>query len=131
MVTTVTIGAAPLEQLLTEVFTAAGCSPAEASRIGHYLVGANLVGHDSHGVVRTLRYVEWLQTGVQVADQSLALVTDGGCFALVDGRFGFSTNAVKRFDHAGFASGFGPRDVDDLGLPAPVVHVLERRELLV
>ena len=86
--TTVTIGAAPLEQLLTEVFGAAGCSPAEAARVGRYLVGANLVGHDSHGVVRTLRYVEWLQSGVQVADQELAFVTDGGCFALVDGRFG-------------------------------------------
>src|SRR4051794_2779135 len=86
--TTVTIGTAALEQLLTDVFGAAGCSPAESARIGRYLVGANLVGHDSHGVVRTLRYVEWLQSGVQVADQELAFVSDGGCFALVDGRFG-------------------------------------------
>ena len=51
-------------------------------------MAANLVGHDSHGVVRTLRYVEWLQTGVQLADQELAFVIDGGCFALVDGGFG-------------------------------------------
>jgi uncharacterized oxidoreductase len=84
----VTIAAAPLQQLLTDIFGRAGCSAAEAERIGRYLVGANLVGHDSHGVVRTLRYVEWLQSGVQVADQELAFITDGGAFALVDGQFG-------------------------------------------
>ncbi len=84
----VTIDADALRQLVTDIFARAGCSAAESERIGRYLVGANLVGHDSHGVVRTLRYVEWLQTGVQVADQDLAVVTDGRAFALVDGQFG-------------------------------------------
>ena len=39
------------------------CSAAEGERIGKYLVGANLTGHDSHGVVRVPRYVQWKRDG--------------------------------------------------------------------
>jgi uncharacterized oxidoreductase len=84
----VVVGAQPLEQLLTEVFAAVGCSAAESARIGSSLVGANLAGHDSHGVVRTQRYVEWLRSGVQVADQTLATITESDAFALLDGGYG-------------------------------------------
>jgi uncharacterized oxidoreductase len=84
----VVIAAQPLQQLVTEVFAAVGCSPAESERIGRYLLSANLAGHDSHGVVRTQRYVEWLQAGVQYADRSLEVVTEADAFAVVDGGYG-------------------------------------------
>ena len=47
-----------LEHAVTDIFTQAGSSPAESARIAHYLVGANLAGHDSHGVARVIRYVQ-------------------------------------------------------------------------
>jgi uncharacterized oxidoreductase len=84
----VVIAVQPLRQLVSEIFTAAGCSPAESERIGRYLVSANLAGHDSHGVVRTQRYVEWLRAGVQYADRDLAIVTEADAFAVVDGGYG-------------------------------------------
>ncbi|HXW28999.1 MAG TPA: Ldh family oxidoreductase, partial [Xanthobacteraceae bacterium] len=52
---TVKIEAQKLRGLVTAIFAAIGCSTREAERIGTYLVGANLAGHDSHGVARVPR----------------------------------------------------------------------------
>ncbi len=83
------IRAEPLRRLVAEIFLAAGCSSEEADRIAEDLVMANLVGHDSHGVVRTQRYVEALRAGSVRPDGSLETVIDGGVFAVVDGNHGF------------------------------------------
>jgi len=79
----------PLVALVAEIFTAAGCAPDEGQRIATMLGGANLAGHDSHGVIRVPRYVDALQSGAVKAGRSLNTVIDGGAFALVDGQFGF------------------------------------------
>ena len=57
-----------LLRLTAAIFQAAGCSPAEAQRIAEHLVEANLVGHDSHGVIRVFTYVQWLRSGKVLAD---------------------------------------------------------------
>ena len=67
---------------------AAGCCPEESGRIARYLVEANLVGHDSHGVIRVPSYIDWLRSGKVVANQSLEVVTETEGLAVVDGRFG-------------------------------------------
>ena len=41
-----------LKRIVSDIFAAAGCGPVEHARIAHYLVEANLVGHDSHGVIQ-------------------------------------------------------------------------------
>src|SRR5262249_38916020 len=48
-----------LTKLTTAIFQAAGCTAEEAERIAVHLVEANLVGHDSHGVIRVATYVQW------------------------------------------------------------------------
>ena len=53
--TPVLIGADTLEALVANIFRASGCDGAEAQRISHHLLGANLAGHDSHGVARVPR----------------------------------------------------------------------------
>ena len=83
-----TIDANELEVRVAAVMTAAGCSVAEGKRVARRLVGANLVGHDSHGVVRTSRYVAMLEAGRQVADVAVTVESDSEAFAIVDGRFG-------------------------------------------
>jgi uncharacterized oxidoreductase len=83
------IQAGVLRALVTRIFAAAGCGMEEAERIALYLVGANLVGHDSHGVVRVPRYVQHLQEGKVLAGQQLTVVRDGPVHAVVDGNFGF------------------------------------------
>ena len=77
-----------LADLVTEIFEHTSCSPQESRRIAANLVDANLTGHDSHGVVRVPRYVDWLAAGVQLADQTLAMLIDEPTLMLVDGQYG-------------------------------------------
>jgi uncharacterized oxidoreductase len=84
-----TIPAETLGTLIGDIFAAAGCTREEAERIGRYLLSANLAGHDSHGVIRTPRYVQWLQDGKVRPGQTLTVVNDGPVHATVDGNFGF------------------------------------------
>ena len=59
------------------------------ARIAHYLVDANLVGHDSHGVIRVPSYIDWLRAGKVLANQALKIVFENDVIAVVDGQFGF------------------------------------------
>ncbi len=78
-----------LEHLVNQIFAAGGCAPAEHTRIAHFLVGANLVGHDSHGVIRAPTYIDWLRAGKVRANQKLEIVFENDAIAVVDGQFGF------------------------------------------
>lgn len=89
----------PVEQLqsfVAEIFTRAGCSAAEGRRIAHYLTQANLVGHDSHGVIRVPRYVEALKAGTVLADQTIDRVIDTPVLAVVDGKYGFGQTVTPQ-----------------------------------
>jgi uncharacterized oxidoreductase len=84
-----TVPADTLRRLLADIFAAAGCARDEAERIGHYLVSSNLAGHDSHGVIRTPRYVGELKAGRVFAGRTIEIVAEGPTHATVDGGFGF------------------------------------------
>ena len=78
-----------LTDLVTDVFARVGSSPEEARRVATSLVGANLAGHDSHGVIRVPRYVDWVHSGDIVPNQTVERVVDTPALAVVDGRYGF------------------------------------------
>lgn len=84
----VVITAQALTDLVTEIFEHTSCSSEESLRIATNLVEANLTGHDSHGVIRTGRYVDGLAQGRQLADQTLDLLIDEPTLMLVDGNYG-------------------------------------------
>jgi hydroxycarboxylate dehydrogenase B len=84
-----TIAADTLRGVIADIFAAAGCAPDEAERIGTYLVSSNLAGHDSHGVIRTQRYAQWLREGRVLAGQTLTVINESPAHALVDGNYGF------------------------------------------
>ena len=92
----VTVKAGALADLVRDIFAKAGCSAAEAERIGKYLVSANLTGHDSHGVVRVPRYVQWKKNGVVFADREVKIVTDTPVLAVVDGLHGFGQTVAPQ-----------------------------------
>jgi uncharacterized oxidoreductase len=82
----------PLDRLLAYVeaiFVAAGCAAEEAKRIAHHLSSANLAGHDSHGVIRVPRYVQWLKEGKVRAGQQPTVVAESPNHAVLDGNYGF------------------------------------------
>jgi len=78
-----------LFELTSAIFCAAGCQPAEADRIATHLVEANLVGHDSHGVIRIRSYVQWLRSGKVSANRSIQIAFENEVIAIADGQFGF------------------------------------------
>lgn len=85
---TITITADALRDFVQAIFEHTDCSADEALRIADNLVEANLTGHDSHGVIRVQRYVEYLETGVQHPNCELTTLIDDGPLALVDGQYG-------------------------------------------
>ena len=85
----VTVPAEPLKSIISETFSKLGCSRAEATRIAERLAGANLRGHDSHGVIRAPRYANYLQEGTQVADVQVDIKIENETLAVIDGKFGF------------------------------------------
>jgi uncharacterized oxidoreductase len=90
------VNATVMERLVTQVFRNAGCCDEEAGRIGNRLTGANLRGHDSHGVIRTPRYVQWLGDGMMVANQQVVVEQDAEVFAVIDGGYGFGQSVGEQ-----------------------------------
>ncbi len=78
-----------LRGVVADIFDAAGCQRDEADRIGRFLVSSNLAGHDSHGVIRTPRYIDWLREGKVLPGQTLTVVSESAMHATVDGNYGF------------------------------------------
>jgi len=92
----ITFRASALQDFIGEIFIKSGCSAEEGRRIAKYLVGANLTGHDSHGVVRVPRYVQMKAEGRVVADQKIAVLIDTPVLAVVDGRYGFGQTVAPQ-----------------------------------
>lgn len=92
----ISIRADRLTDFVRDIFIKAGCPENEGRDMGVSLVGANLAGHDSHGVVRVPRYLQWLAEGDFVADQTLKTVIDTPSMAVVDGQYGFGQSMARQ-----------------------------------
>lgn len=77
-----------LADLIAAILRADGCAEAEARIVADHLVDAGLRGHDSHGVIRTARYHEWLRSGQIHANRPLLTVSDTGAMLQLDGQDG-------------------------------------------
>lgn len=75
-------------QWVFNLWRAAGSAEMEARLTADHLIGANLAGHDSHGVGMVAPYVRSLQAGELQLNQSLSLVTDTGTLLVADGKRG-------------------------------------------
>ena len=85
-----------LRHLARRIFVAAGCSPEESERIAHYLVLANLTGHDSHGVIRIARYLEWMDKGWLKPGQTPTAIVETDAMVLLEGHYGFGQTLGPR-----------------------------------
>lgn len=88
--------AKPLEQLISAIFARAGSEQDEADVIAQHLVKANLVGHDSHGVIRTPIYIEWLRDGKVFVNRKLKVIFETPSILVVDGQMGYGQSVVKQ-----------------------------------
>ena len=83
------IAVVDLRTFVAAVFRAAGSANGEARIVGDHLVDANLAGHESHGVIRVSKYVEWQAKGMVIANQHAVVVRETACNAVIDGQFGY------------------------------------------
>ena len=105
------IRAESLRRVVHKIFIAVGCSPEEAARVARHLVGANLAGHDSHGVIRIPRYLQWVDKGSLKPNQTATVIGESDTMALLEGNFGFGSTlgpeavaiGVKKATAAGVA----------------------------
>lgn len=71
------------------IFEAYGASAEEASTVARHLVGANLAGHDSHGVIQIMAYVERIKRRQIVPGAPFKVEHETPTTAVVNGNWGF------------------------------------------
>lgn len=98
----VCVDAELLTRFASSLFQAAGVPDDEADLVSTSLVGSNLRGHDSHGVVRIPRYLPLLETGELVAGAGLSVLSETSAMLCADAAFGFGmvqmTRLIDRLD---------------------------------
>ena len=57
------VSAERLTEIANALLQAAGASAEEAATIARYNIGANLVGHDSHGIILIPTYIDRIKAG--------------------------------------------------------------------
>ena len=90
-------------ELISEIFQAKACRDYEAKTIAERLCGSNLKGHDSHGIVRVPRYVEWMERDWVFPNIETELIIDAGALACLDAKQGFGQVAGERAVDEGIA----------------------------
>ena len=92
----VTIAADKLQAFVRDIFAAAGCDEIESGQIAKSLVSANLSGHDSHGVVRVPRYLQWKAEGAFVPGRKVKVVRETPVMAVLDAEYGFGQTVAPQ-----------------------------------
>jgi LDH2 family malate/lactate/ureidoglycolate dehydrogenase len=78
-----------LRDVTSRIFAGAGTPADLATEMAQILVESNLVGHDSHGVIRIPAYVKQIKEGTLVPEARPEVVSETPGSALVDGKYGF------------------------------------------
>jgi hydroxycarboxylate dehydrogenase B len=83
-----------LHRWMVDLWLRAGSHEREATLTADHLVGANLAGHDSHGVGMAPRYVKSLKAGELQLNREVGIVQDHGTMVTVDGRRGMGQSVT-------------------------------------
>lgn len=94
------IAADELTDLSTKLLTAGGVGAEEARLVAESLVGANLRGHDSHGVMRIPYYLDSVAKGELVPSAPLSVVKESPTTLVADGGWGFGQTQATRLTEA-------------------------------
>jgi LDH2 family malate/lactate/ureidoglycolate dehydrogenase len=78
-----------LQTCTARVLGGMGAPPDLAQLVGQSLVLSNLVGHDSHGIIRLLEYAGWVRQGHLVPDARPHVAWQETGTSLVDGGWGW------------------------------------------
>ena len=94
-----TVPATTLTHFATQLLQAGGVGADEARLVAESLVGANLRGHDSHGVMRIPYYLDTVVKKETVPSAPFTVVKETATTLVADGHWGFGqTQARKLMD---------------------------------
>ena len=85
-----------LKNFGAKLLVAAGASEAEAETVAKYCVNANLVGHDSHGIILILSYVQRIKVGHIMPGAPWDIVQESPTTTVIDGNWGFGFVVTER-----------------------------------
>jgi len=90
------VSAELLVRLVFELYVHAGVKHEDARLVSEYQVGANLAGHDSHGVYLVPVYLERIQKGQIVPNAPIEILDETATTARVNGNWGFGQIIATR-----------------------------------
>jgi LDH2 family malate/lactate/ureidoglycolate dehydrogenase len=85
-----------LRELVQRIYVAHGVRDSEAEVVSRHQVGANLAGHDSHGVMRTQQYLGAIKKGDLVPDAEFVIERETPTTAVINGNWGFGFVMTER-----------------------------------
>lgn len=84
-----TLNATQITDISCRLLEGAGVSHAEALVVATELCDANLVGHDSHGIMRVMQYVQMIEEGFVKPGSPFEVIQESLVGAVIDGHFNF------------------------------------------
>ena len=91
-----TVKADRLEEIANRLLQAAGASEEEAVIVSRHSIGANLAGHDSHGIIQIPTYIDRVKQGHIVPGAPFEVVRETNTTTVIDGHWGFGYVVSER-----------------------------------
>ena len=91
-----TVAADRLEHIAAALLVGSGASEEEAEIISLHSIGANLAGHDSHGIIQIPTYIDRVKRGHIVPGAQFEIIKDTPTTTVVDGHWGFGYVVSER-----------------------------------
>ena len=91
-----TVDHEPLGQMVEGILRAMGSNEEETQIVRRHMIGANLVGHDSHGVILLPTYTDRIKKGHIVPGAKFEIVREGPTTARINGNWGFGQVVSER-----------------------------------
>jgi LDH2 family malate/lactate/ureidoglycolate dehydrogenase len=126
-----------LRPIMRDLLIGVGTSSDHADQVTESLVDANLAGHDSHGVLRILHYLEMAGSGEVIPGAEAEVIREFGATTTIDGHWGWGQPsmwlATKSAGEHAQKVGIGAAIVVNsyhIGRVAPYVEHLARQGLI-
>jgi uncharacterized oxidoreductase len=91
-----TVPAERLREIAAQLLQSAGASRDEAEIVARHSMGANLAGHDSHGIIQIPTYIDRMRQGHIVPGAPFDIVRETPTTTVVDGNWGFGYVVSER-----------------------------------
>jgi len=85
-----------LTEIARALLIAAGTPDSEADTISRLSIGANLAGHDSHGIIAIPTCIDRIKAGHIVPGAPWTIVQESPTTTVIDGHWGFGFQIKRR-----------------------------------